>query len=100
MKIESSELLGAWWHAHEEDDENLVLRPDGYPLGLSRGRKKYQFSGDGTLQVTGPDPTDRMVSSTGAWHLQGNILNLQSEFGVENWLILDYAPQKLVMRRL
>ena len=56
-----------WLHAREEDseDDELVFRPEGYPLPLARGRREIELRADGeTFVARAPGADDRPVESS------------------------------------
>lgn len=55
-----------WLHAREEDSEDeLVFRPEGYPLPLARGRREIELHADGeTFVARAPGADDRPVESS------------------------------------
>lgn len=71
MAIRLEFLAKRWVHAHEEDSgEQLVFRPAGYPMGLSRNRDAIEFFGDGTVRREGIAPTDQIAFSEGRWTVE------------------------------
>ena len=50
----------AWLHAPEESsDDELVFRPEGYPLAPARGRMVLELAEDGSIAAQAPGPVDR-----------------------------------------
>ena len=70
------QLVGHWLHAREESSTDMVLRPAGAPLPPSRGRRAFEFRGDGTFVEGSPGPTDRSRLVAGQWSLDGDTLRL------------------------
>ena len=53
----SSLVHDRWLHAREEDSpDELVFRPEGYPLPLARGREEIELGEDGELRRARPRP--------------------------------------------
>jgi hypothetical protein len=51
-----------WLHAFEESsDDELVFRPEGYPLPLARGRTLIEVADDGSFAARAPGPVDTPV---------------------------------------
>jgi len=76
---QASLLANHWIHSHEEDTAGLkVFRPASFPFPPSRGRHEYNLQRDGTMATVGPGPTDKRVSGTGTWTVEGqNILTMK-----------------------
>ena len=64
-----------WLHAREEDPDDadeLVFRPEGYPLPLARGREQIELRDDGRggswparrAPTTGPRPPRSSTTTT------------------------------------
>lgn len=58
-----------WLHAREEDPEDgdeLVFRPEGYPLPLARGREEIELreDADGGFVARAPGPDDRPLATS------------------------------------
>jgi hypothetical protein len=51
------------WLLEDGGDEELVFRPDGYPLPPARGRKALELHEDGSFTALEPGPDDRPVES-------------------------------------
>jgi hypothetical protein len=79
MTVDKNILTRSWAHSHEEDAAgNQVFRPSDHAMRPSRGgRTQYQFSPDGTVQITKAGPDDRRVQVSGHWQLNGKRLTVQ-----------------------
>lgn len=72
----ANDILGAWVHAHEEGDDDMVFRPAGTPLPPSRGRAVFEFRPDGTFVEGMPGATDASERASGHWSLHDDTLTL------------------------
>ena len=85
----SPQLLGRWWHAHEEPIPNgRIFRGEDYTFGPSRGRDWFEFSSDGTGLAGGPSADDRGQNQMMRWSLDDGVLIIETadrrfEFRVE-----------------
>jgi hypothetical protein len=88
-------------HSHEEDrGEDMVFRPAGFPFPPSRGRRRIELRGDGTLAAARPGPVDRPESQPGRWEIDGATLRLLGSAGqAEVFEIASASPDRLVLRR-
>jgi len=71
----STDIIGMWWHSHEEDTNPTVeniYRPDSFNFPASRGRNGFKFSPNGDFVYFYPGPTDRPMQQTGRWRTFGN----------------------------
>jgi hypothetical protein len=92
-----------WVHSHEEDEgDEMVLRPAGFPFPLSRGRRSIDLRGDGTLGHARPGPSDRPERAEGRWQIEGDLLKLfraPAPAPPEVLRITSAAPDRLVLRK-
>ena len=73
-----------WLHAPEESsDDELVFRPEGYPLPLARGRAELELADDGSFAAREPGPDDRPVASS----------------AFEGWVLADVGEDRVTLRR-
>ena len=73
-----------WLHAPEESsDEELVFRPDGYPLKPARGRLTLEIGDDGSIFTFSPGPDDRPVASSAP----------------EGWVLAEVGEDRLTLRK-
>ncbi len=89
----------SWTRSHEEDEgERLVLRPTEYDFPPARGRDSFALNDDGTLELGGPGPDDRRVTTDGTWTLNGDRLEL-SPYGTSPraYTVDDIATDRLVV---
>jgi hypothetical protein len=104
MTIDRNILTRSWAHAHEEDSAgNQVFRPADRAMPPSRGgRTQFQFSPDGTVQITKPGPDDRRLHVSGHWQLNGTRLTVKQADNAtsQEFEIDSAAPEKLVIRPL
>ena len=74
----------SWLHAPEESsEEELVFRPEGYPLPPARGRMLLELADDGSFTALAPGPVDAPVPTD---ELSG-------------WAVGAIEPDRLVLRR-
>jgi len=99
--IDVEALQQRWTHSHEEDEPGrMVFRPGGWRFPPSRGRRSFGLEPDGTLLVTGPGPTDRIVSTAGRWRLRPEgVLELEEQGRTSEMRLVEVAPDKLVVER-
>lgn len=93
-------LERGWTHSHEEDrGDRRVYRPSEGDFPPARGRDSFTLAAEGSLEVGGPGPDDRPVSSTGTWRLAGNRLEL-SPYGASpiHLIVESVDPTRLVVR--
>jgi hypothetical protein len=73
-----------WLHAPEESSaDELVFRPEGYPLPLARGRLTLELGPDGSFVARAPGPVDVPVATD---ELRG-------------WVVASVSSDRLVLRR-
>jgi hypothetical protein len=73
-----------WLHAFEEStDDELVFRPEGYPLPLARGRIELELGPGGSFVARAPGPVDVPVETD---ELRG-------------WEVASVSEDRLVLRR-
>jgi hypothetical protein len=73
-----------WLHAPEESsEEELVFRPEGYPLRPARGRMILELAEDGSIAASAPGPVDAPVPTD---ELNG-------------WTVGSIEPDRLTLRR-
>lgn len=71
--INLRKLEGTWLHAHEEDQEGvLVYRPNTYAFPPSRGRTGFAFDRAGLFTQYDIAPTDGLEGHEGTWKLDGD----------------------------
>jgi hypothetical protein len=76
--------LSRWLHAFEESTEDeLVFRPEGYPLPLARGRISLELGPGGAFVARAPGPVDVPVETD---ELAG-------------WVVASVGSDRLVLRR-
>jgi len=98
--IQASQLLGRWFHSHEESQgDRLVFRPADFAFPPSRGRTALVFGQGGDLQVEGPGPDDRRRATSGRWSLQGNVLTTAAPGWSGAFTIESVDEHALVLRR-
>lgn len=71
----STDIIGMWWHSHEENTNPTVeniYRPDTYNFPVSRGRNGFEFSPNGDFIYFYPGPADQPMQRTGRWRTFGN----------------------------
>ncbi len=71
----STNIVGTWWHSHEEDTNPTVeniYRPDTFNFPASRGRNGFEFLPNGDFVYFYPGPTDQQMQSVGRWRTFGN----------------------------
>jgi len=85
--LKASGLVGRWIHAHERDtaQARVFVGPE-VKLGLSRGRRGYEFKEDGSFVESGPGPTDRTTTRRGQALIEGDALLLKYGDGTERRL--------------
>ncbi len=72
-----------WLHAPEESsEEELVFRPEGYPLRPARGRLVLELADDGSIAAQAPGPVDRPEATE-----------------LDGWSIGSIEPDRLTLRR-
>ena len=73
-----------WLHAPEESsEEELVFRPEGYPLRPARGRLLLDLAEDGSFAAMAPGPVDRPVPTD----------------ALDGWAVGSIEPDRLTLRR-
>jgi hypothetical protein len=77
-----------WLHAREEDPDDadeLVFRPEGYPLPLARGREQIELrdDGHGGFVARAPGADDRPETT--------------SEF--DDYYVAELQPDRLTLKR-
>ena len=73
-----------WLHAPEESsDDELVFRPEGYPLRPARGRMVLELDDDGSIAAEAPGPVDRPVRT----------------HELDGWSVGSIEPDRLTLRR-
>jgi hypothetical protein len=99
--MDPSELVGAWFHSHEEDRGDLkVYRDSSYEFPRSRApRESLRIVEDGSVTFGRPGPTDAAIASPGRWELDGDVLKL-SGLREEAWTIETLEHGRLVLRPL
>jgi hypothetical protein len=76
--------VSRWLHAPEESSEDeLVFRPEGYPLPLARGRIELDLEPGGTFVARAPGPVDVPVETD---ELRG-------------WKVASVRSDRLTLRR-
>ena len=77
-------MSSRWLHAREEDSpDELVFRPEGYPLPLARGREEIELGEDGSFVARGPGPDDRPVETS----------------ELDEWYVAELREDRLTLRR-
>jgi hypothetical protein len=94
-------MYGQWKHSFEEDNaEEIVYRPESFPLQRSRGRKEIQITENGKFIDTGPGSTDIPEPLQGDWHLEDECLIINYNDGHSaQFDIKEVSPEKLVIKR-
>ncbi|WP_134089982.1 hypothetical protein [Olivibacter sp. XZL3] len=94
-------LKRKWVHSFEEDKgDEIVYRPEGFSLPLSRGRDKINLEDDGTLVNAHPGRDDRPQLHNGSWETEHDklILCFDPE-NKEQYTICEISTEKLVLKR-
>ena len=94
-------LHGLWVHSHEEDTaQEMIFRPESYPLPLARGRTTLELSADGTYTEGAPGPVDLPEETKGSWSLDGDRLVLRAEGNQpdRSWTVVEATPDRLAVR--
>ena len=78
-------MSSRWLHAREEDAEDeLVFRPEGYPLPLARGRDEIELRPDGESFVArAPGADDRPTESS----------------ELDDYYVAELLPDRLTLKR-
>ncbi len=85
--INASNLLGKWFHSHEEDLNGVVTyRPEGYDFPPARGRRGCNFLDKGGYEQYEIAPTDGLQTVKGSWKQEGE----------KNVIINLYTTRKLI----
>jgi hypothetical protein len=97
-------IIGAWRHAHEEDQSELqVFRPAHRSFAPSRGRAGYEFRGDHSVDVHGFSPRDGSARTAGTWRLiEGRTPELVITYPdgrTETLIVVTAEADRLVIRR-
>lgn len=104
------QLIGKWWHSHEEDGYPVtqnIYRPDNFNFPVSRSRRGFEFFADRTFVYHYNSPTDQPVTATGKWRAFTNSritlffdqpLNSQGRLRVLN--VISYDANSLVFQPL
>lgn len=71
------------WLLEGGGDEELVFRPEGYPLPLARGRKAIELHADGSFTALAPGADDRPVESS----------------ELDGWVVEAVAGDRLTLKR-
>ena len=99
-----NELLGAWTHAHEEDEGDLrMYRPRGYPLPPARGRSGFELLPGGRARLLSPGRGDGGAMEEVSWSLaQRNTLRFEGPEGKPRLqlVIVSVTPESLRARIL
>jgi hypothetical protein len=92
-----------WLHSHEEDEgDEKVFRPDGYPFPPSRGRIEFELRPDGSVAVQGIAPTDGPQQSDGIWSIDqnGKLLIRLPSLGPETTMyVASMSPSRLTVTK-
>jgi hypothetical protein len=73
-----------WLHAPDESSEDeLVFRPDGYPLPPARGRTVLDVADDGSFSAQAPGPVDVPVPTS----------------ELDGWTVASIEPDRVTLRR-
>ena len=76
----------SWLHAPEESsDEELVFRPEGYPLPLARGREQIELRDDGRggFVARAPGADDRPETTS----------------ELDDYYVAELQPDRLTLKR-
>jgi hypothetical protein len=71
------------WLLAESGEDELVFRPEDYPLPLARGRQAIELRPDRTFTALAPGPDDRPVESS----------------ALDGWTVAEVAPDRVTLRR-
>ena len=71
------------WLLESSGEDELVFRPDGYPLPLARGRVSLELAPDGSFEAREPGPDDRPVPTD----------------SLRGWVVASVNSDRLVLRR-
>lgn len=97
--MDPSELVGVWFHSHEEDHGDLtVYRDSSYEFPRSRApRESLTLVEDGAATFGRPGPADATVAAQGRWEVAGDVLKL---YGAQQkaWKIEALEHGRLVLR--
>ena len=100
------DLLGAWKHAHEEDDPKdslrQVYRPGSGAFKPSRGREAFELREENRATFDEIAPADGSIPTEARWRLEsGNLLVIEQPDGrVRRWQVEEAAPDRLVLREI
>jgi hypothetical protein len=96
-----SDLSRRWTHSHEEDTaDQMVFRPEDFPLPPSRGRHGFELRTDGTAAFFGPGSADAPRQQEGHWDLEDSgRLVVQVPDAVNTYQIVSASPEKLVVKK-
>lgn len=101
--MDARELSGRWVHAHEEDsDARMVFRAAAVPLPPARARLSFELRPDGTYVDSAYGADDRPATSSGAWRLHDDTIDLDGEAaqGVPRRMkVVEVGPDRLVVER-
>jgi hypothetical protein len=91
-----------WTHSFEEDTENeMVYRPDGFPLPRSRGRVQFQLQEDGKVRGMQIGRNDAPDEVAGSWNLEDKNLEFSYNDGSsELYSLIEVTPEKLVLTKV
>jgi hypothetical protein len=96
-------LVGThWFHSHEEDGpDDMVFRPDSYPMPPSRGRSSFELHQNGSMVRSMPGPTDVRSKSAGRWRIENGNLLLSGDAGTKPtvYKLKTVEPDRLVVER-
>lgn len=99
-EMSTPSLSGRWVHSHEEDEHgHMVFRPGRFEFPPSRGRLSFTLEPDGAAGVDSPGPTDRPVSQSGTWRIDGDRLILKTPGWTAEYVIESIEDDRLVVRR-
>lgn len=67
--MEADDILGRWFHLHEEDDgQRMVYRDSSRDFPRTRApRESLTFHADGTVDIGQPTAADGTTATTGHW---------------------------------
>jgi len=71
------------WLLEAPGEDELVFRPDGYPLPLARGRLSLELAPDGSFVALEPGPVDVPVATD----------------ALRGWKVASRSADRLVLRR-
>jgi hypothetical protein len=73
-----------WLQAPDESSEDeLVFRPEGYPLRPARGRMVLDLADDGSFDALAPGPVDKPVRTR----------------ELDGWAVGSLEPDRLTLRK-